>query len=87
MPNIKSAEKRMRSDAKKHARNRGTLSELKTLEKNMRTAEGLKVKEFGARLISRYDRAVGRGILKRGTADRKKSRIAHFLSKLSASKQ
>ncbi len=87
MPNIKSAEKRMRSDAKKRDRNRSTMSELKTLEKNMRAAEGQKAKEFGARLISRYDRAVGRGVLKRGTADRKKSRITLFLSKISASKK
>ncbi len=85
MPNIKSAIKRMRSDARKRERNQATLSELKTLEKNMRknaSDNPSKAKEIGQRLISRFDRAVTRGIVPRGRADRKKSRVTVFLAKL-----
>ena len=41
-----------------------------------------KAKETAHQLISRYDRAVSRGIIPRGTADRRKSRIAKFVAKL-----
>jgi len=84
MPNIKSAEKRMRSDAKKHAHNLDCISELKTLDKKLRTLTGepAKAQEVGHLLSSRYDKAVSRGIIPRGRADRKKSRIAAFLSKI-----
>lgn len=80
--------KRMRSDAKKEARNQATLSELKTLSKklNQAAAEPAKAKEVAAALISRYDRAVTSGAIPRGRADRRKSRIAHFVAKLSKKK-
>lgn len=85
MPNIRSAEKRMRSDAKKHATNQAAISELKTLSDRLKkmTGEPAKAKELAVKVISRYDRAVSRGIIPRGRADRKKSRIAKFLAKLS----
>ncbi len=88
MPNIKSAMKRMRSDAKKAARNQAALSELKTLSKklNQAAAEPAKAKEIAARLVSCYDKAVTKGSIPRGRADRRKSRIAHFIAKLSKKK-
>jgi len=84
MPNIKSAMKRMRSDEKKQERNQATLAELKTLDQKMRklASEPKKAKDVAERLVSRYDRAVSRGIVPRGRADRKKSRIHFFLQKL-----
>jgi len=84
MPNIKSAVKRMRSDVKKRARNQSTISELHTLSQKLMTlaSEPEKARPLAARLISRYDRAVSRGILPRGRADRRKSRISKFLAKL-----
>jgi small subunit ribosomal protein S20 len=88
MPNIKSAMKRMRSDAKKRARNQATVSELKTLSKKLLalSSEPAKAKEAGQALISRYDRAVSKGAIPRGRADRRKSRISAFLAKLSKKK-
>ncbi len=87
MPNIKSAMKRMRSDAKKEARNQATLSELKTLTKKLNAAsEPAKAKEAAADLVSCYDKAVTKGVIPRGRADRRKSRIAHFVAKLSKKK-
>ncbi len=88
MPNIRSAMKRMRSDRKKRARNQNVLSELKTLDHRMQksAAEPAKAAETAKELVSRYDRAVSQGIVPRGRADRKKSRIAHFLQKIQKKK-
>ena len=85
MPNIKSAIKRMRSDEKKAASNQAALSELKTLDAKLRKAvkDPKQAKEIAAKAIARYDRAVTRGIIPRGRADRKKSRIHAFVAKLS----
>jgi ribosomal protein S20 len=74
----------MRSDAKKQARNQATTSELHTLSKKLVQSAGepAKAKEIAAQLVSRYDRAVSRGVVPRGRADRHKSRVAKFLAKL-----
>ena len=84
MPNIKSAMKRMRSDAKKRTRNQAAVSELKTLDDKLQKLAGepAKAKELAKTVVSRYDRAVSRGIIPGGRAARKKSRIAKFLSKI-----
>jgi small subunit ribosomal protein S20 len=88
MPNIKSAMKRMRSDAKKHTRNQAAISELKTLNKKLLslTTQPDEARKTALELISRYDRAVTRGIIPKGRAARKKSRISHFVARLTAKK-
>ncbi len=75
----------MRSDAKKRDRNQTAISELKTLDQKLRsmTDNPVKAKEFARQVISRFDRAVSRGIIPRGRADRKKSRIERFLVQIS----
>ena len=79
--------KRMRSDAKKCARNQAAVSELKTLSKKLAAVtEASKAKEIAHDLMSCYDRAVSRGIIPRGRADRRKSRITQFLAKLNKKK-
>lgn len=87
MPNIRSAIKRMRSDSKKSARNQAVISQLKTYDKKLRklTAEPEKALLVAKEAISSYDRAVSRGIIPRGRADRKKSRISALLKKLKTS--
>ena len=84
MPNIKSAMKRMRSDAKKRSLNQAATSEIHTLSRKLAQAEGdsKQAKEIAVRLVSLYDRAVSRGIIPRGRANRRKSRIAKFVEKL-----
>ena len=74
----------MRSDAKKEARNKAALSELKTLSKKLvqSASEPAKAKEVAADLISHYDKAVSRGVIPRGRADRRKSRVTQFVAKL-----
>ena len=78
----------MRSDAKKRVRNQATVSELHTLSKKLAqlSTEPAKAKELAGQLVSRYDRAVSRGIIPRGRADRRKSRIAHFLVEIQKKK-
>lgn len=80
--------KRMRSDAKKKARNQAALSELKTLSKKLTqaAAEPKKAEQVAAELISKYDKAVSKGAIPRGRADRRKSRIAQFVASLKKKK-
>lgn len=89
MPNIKSAMKRMRSDEKKRLRNQAVTSELKTLSQKLLTlkSEPEKARELALRVISRFDRAVSKGIIPKGRADRKKSRVAKFLASLGKKKK
>lgn len=74
----------MRSDAKKNAHNQAVLSELHTLDQKMRklAAETEKAVALAKELVSKFDKAVVKGIVPRGRADRKKSRIAQFVKKL-----
>ena len=84
MPNIASAAKRIRSDARKRAKNQAVLSELKTLSKKLSQLEKdpVKAKATAEQLVTCYDRAVTKGVIPRGRADRRKSRIAQFLAAL-----
>ena len=86
MPNTTSAERRMRSSARKHTRNTSIKSRLKTLESNYSTllkagkAEDAQ-KAFRA-VVSSFDKAAKTGVVHKRTADRKKSRLALRLAKL-----
>lgn len=84
MPNIRSAAKRIRSDAKKREKNMAVLSELKSLSKKLAQLASApdKAAPVAADLITRYDHAVVKGVIPRGRADRRKSRIALFLAKI-----
>jgi small subunit ribosomal protein S20 len=84
MPNIRSAAKRIRSDAKKRDKNLAVLSELKSLSKKLDqlSSDPVKAQAVAATLVGRYDRASTKGVIPRGRADRRKSRIALFLAHL-----
>ena len=85
MPNLPSAAKRMRSDAKKRITNQGALSELKTISKRlyaMSSQEPQKAAAYARGVISKYDHAASNGIIPRERADRKKARIAGLLQKV-----
>lgn len=88
MPNIRSAAKRIRSDAKKRAKNQAVLHELKSMGKKLTqlAQEPEKAKTLAAALVSCYDHAVTKGVIPHGRANRKKSRIAAFLAKISKKK-
>jgi len=89
MANIRAAIKQIRKDVRKRERNQVRVSELKNLwTKLSRTPrENLKqAQSLGQDLVSKWDRAVLRGIVPKGRANRKKARIALFLNRLGASK-
>ena len=76
----------MRSEAKKRLRNMYTTSELKSLYKKLTALSQAKAKDIaekGRELVSLFDKAVSRGIIPKGRADRKKRRIAQLIAKAS----
>ena len=84
MPNTKSAERRARSNERKHQHNRSVKSRLRRLEKDYRTllADGKKdeARKGLPGIHSAFDKAVKNGVLSRATVNRKKSRLAAALN-------
>ena len=84
MPNTKSAERRMRSNERKHMHNRSITSKLRGLEKNFRSLIAGGKKDEAAKALSgvhsAFDKAVKSGVMPRPTANRKKSRLALALA-------
>jgi small subunit ribosomal protein S20 len=88
MPNTKSAERRARVSVRRQARNKSVKTRLRTLEKSYRglVAAGKK-DDAGQALrqaVSAIDKAAKRGVIPKGRADRKKSRLALRLQKTAA---
>lgn len=84
MPQIKSAKKRVKVEAKKAANNKATKSALKTAIKNANIAidtnadnKQVAVKEA----VKKIDQAAAKNILHKNTAARKKSNLATKLNK------
>jgi small subunit ribosomal protein S20 len=79
MANIKSQIKRNRQNVKRHARNQGVRSALKTATKRVHTA--VAAGDEKATMLQRdaardLDKAVAKGIIHKRTAARRKSRLA-----------
>ena len=85
MPNVKSAEKRMRTNEIRAARNRAFRSKLRTALKRVRTAgtadEGATALREAASLL---DRAARKRIVHPNKAARAKSRLSAFVGKIGA---
>ena len=85
LPNVKSAEKRMRTNEIRAARNRAFRSKLRTALKKVRTAgnagEGASALREAASLL---DRAARKRIVHPNKAARAKSRLSAFVGKLAA---
>ena len=73
MANIKSAEKRIRTTAKKTARNRSVKTKLRHVIKKHRAASS--AEGFPA-TAAEIDRAAAKGVIHKNTAARYKSRLA-----------
>ncbi len=86
MANHKSAEKRMRQNAKRKEINRSNRSKLRTSIKKLRTAVTGADKAASTELlyptISLIDKAVNKGIIHRNTAARHKSRLTKHVNGL-----
>ncbi|MBP5545015.1 MAG: 30S ribosomal protein S20 [Kiritimatiellae bacterium] len=82
MPNIKSAEKRVRQSEKSREKNRSVKSKINTARRPI--IEGSLDKEAMKKAVSDYastlDKAVKQGVIKKNTADRRKSRAAKRLA-------
>ena len=86
MPNTKSAERRMRNNARKQLQNHSVKSRLKTLTRNYQDALKAGKRDDAVKayqiVTSAFDKAAKRGVIHRANADRKKSRLALQLGKL-----
>jgi small subunit ribosomal protein S20 len=80
--------KHVRADKKKRDRNLQRKSMLRSMLKQTEAAitdgEMEQAQELYRQAASELDRAVGKGIIKKGMANRKKSRLAHDINKIEA---
>lgn len=90
MPNTKSAERRVRRNERRNQFNKGVKTKVKSAEKKFAAMVAAGNHTEAAKLISAvfsaYDRAAKSGVLNRGTADRKKSRLTLQLNKTATAK-
>jgi small subunit ribosomal protein S20 len=85
LPNVKSAEKRMRTNAARAERNRAFRSRLRTALKKVRGAASAEAGQAALReATSLLDRAARKRIIHPNKAARAKSRLSAFLSRLGA---
>jgi len=84
MPIIKSAKKAARQATKRTVKNQEIKKDIKAALKNFKnspTAENMK------KIQSEYDKAVKKGLLKKNTASRRKSRLARIAKELNLKKK
>jgi small subunit ribosomal protein S20 len=76
----------VRSNARKQARNKIVRTQVRSSEKKFRAAleTPANAAESLRNAISKLDKAVKKGVVKRGTADRKKSRLTLALNRAKA---
>ena len=83
-----SARKHVRADAKKRARNRHRKTTLRTALKNaeiaLQAGDVENAQQLCKTTASLFDRAASKGVIKKGTANRQKSRISRKLNALIA---
>ncbi|MFC1595068.1 30S ribosomal protein S20 [Patescibacteria group bacterium] len=86
MPITKSAKKALRQSLKRHRGNLVVKKAMRNAEKAFKKAIEQKNKEDAAKLLSlvakTFDKAVKKGVIKKNTASRKKSRSARQVSKI-----
>lgn len=82
MPTTRAAAKDLRQSRRRAAANRLVKEDLRYLIKRARTAavgKDAKLSEYVAAAIRALDRAAQRGVIARGNADRRKSRISRLV--------
>lgn len=85
MPNTPSAKKELRKNKKHQAHNSAIINNLKSLIKKSRKAidvKDAKAKELVAQTLKALDKATQKGVIKKNTRDRKKSRLQIRLNKI-----
>jgi len=84
MPNTLSAKKELRKNIKRQARNKKIKDNLKDLIKKSRQAIATKnaqAKELVAKTLKALDKAAQKGVIKKNTCNRRKSRLQQSLNK------
>ncbi len=84
MPQLRNAKKALRQSDRRSVRNLFVKTNIKYLEKQMKKqaeAKDAKASETLKSLIKSIDKAAQKGILKKNTAARKKSRLSQFLKR------
>ncbi len=82
MPQHKSPIKRMKTDAKRQARNNYVKRTLRTLDKQIRTDMTPEEKEVLLnKVYSQLDKAAKKGVIHKRTASRRKARVAALVNK------
>ena len=83
MPNIKSAKKRVKTDAKKKVANKNNASSMRTAIKKVRAEIKNENKEVAtAKANKKIDKAVKAGIIKKNTAARNKSKLMKAINNI-----
>jgi len=85
MPNKKSAAKELRKAIKRNAANRKSSENIKDLiKKNLRLikANDKKIKEEYLKTVAALDKAARKGVIKKNTASRRKSRLMKKINAL-----
>ena len=86
MANIKSAKKRVRSSAKKEVNNNSfvarTENSVKKVVKAVESGNKEDLKEKYDAAVKNIDKAAAKGLIKKNTAARRKSRIAKLVNKV-----
>ncbi len=89
MPRRKTSLKSQRQDKKRHQRNvilkRNIKKTLKTFQTYLSQKNITEAKKFLSTVFSKLDKAVNKGILKKNSASRKKSRLNRLLLKVTKS--
>jgi small subunit ribosomal protein S20 len=83
MAQHKSAEKRARQNIKRHARNKASLTRMKTLIKNVRSAKDKTDGEAALKIaVKALDQLGAKGLIHKNKASNQKSALTKFVSKL-----
>ncbi len=84
MPNTKSAKKELRKSSKNAAYNKKVTDTVKSLVKRSKKAieaKDPKANEIVMQTLKKLDKAAQKGVIKKNTKDRKKSRLHQALNK------
>ena len=88
MPQHKSPMKRMKTDAKRAARNNYVKSTIRTLSKKIHNTSTDEEKDkLLAELYSQLDKAAKKGVIHHRTASRRKARLADYVNKTKIEKK
>nr|WP_092068558.1 30S ribosomal protein S20 [Dendrosporobacter quercicolus]NSL47140.1 30S ribosomal protein S20 [Dendrosporobacter quercicolus DSM 1736]SDL77749.1 small subunit ribosomal protein S20 [Dendrosporobacter quercicolus] len=86
MPNIKSSERSIKTDAERRAKNFAVRSSIRTATRKVTEAVGAgnnaDAKALLTKASSTIDKAAGKGVLHKNAAARKKSRLARKINAL-----